>query len=192
MTPADATTEDRHGRILAELAGLSLELARDLQARATAAESGEEAARLASAFHQVSRGLRQTLALELKVIRFRGELAREAQAAEAAEVRRRVAVRDAAVEARRWEVASQVRPLIWTEREDELSDAKRAEAERLDLDFDGWLQEAQRRPDFLEVDVDDLIIEACEVLGFDTALLYEPVDPDSATGEVQVASADSS
>ena len=64
MTPtAAAIPEDRHGRILAELAGMGLELARDLRERALAAETAEEATRLARAFQAISRGVRQTLAL---------------------------------------------------------------------------------------------------------------------------------
>ncbi|MCR5879149.1 hypothetical protein [Phenylobacterium sp. J367] len=71
--------EDRHTVTLRALAGMSLELCRDLQQRALNAESPEDAVRLATAFHRVSRGLRQTLALELKLVRYKDELHFKAQ-----------------------------------------------------------------------------------------------------------------
>ncbi|HVI34393.1 hypothetical protein [Phenylobacterium sp.] len=83
--PIPAIAEDRHGRILAELAGLSLELARDLQARALAAESAEDAAKLAAAFHRTARCVRQCLALEAKLVH---DLAREARVAAEARLKR--------------------------------------------------------------------------------------------------------
>src|SRR6185369_14632847 len=61
--PPDA--DDLHSLMLRRLASLSLELAESLQQRAMEAETTEEAARAAEAFHKVARGLRQTLALEL-------------------------------------------------------------------------------------------------------------------------------
>ncbi|WP_334165496.1 hypothetical protein, partial [Phenylobacterium sp.] len=70
----DAPAQDRHSAMLAELAAMSLTLARDLQNRALEADTPAEAAKLAAAFQRVARGLRQTLALELKVIRFRDEM----------------------------------------------------------------------------------------------------------------------
>ena len=75
--PIAPIPEDRHGRILAELAGLSLELSRDLQARALAAETVEDATKLAAAFHRTARAVRQCLALEARLIHDR---AREARA----------------------------------------------------------------------------------------------------------------
>src|SRR5690349_3387401 len=77
---------ERHGRVLAELSELGLGLARDLQARALAAEDVKTAADLGLAFHRIARSVRQTLALEARLERDRERAAREAAqaAAEAA------------------------------------------------------------------------------------------------------------
>jgi hypothetical protein len=175
MEPATAVHEDRHGRILAELAGLSLALARDLQERALAAETAEEAARLATAFQHISRGVRQTLALELKVIRFRNELDREAKAAaaEAAEAARcHENFRAPAIRARRDSVAHAVERLIYCEPESEETDFDDRRALALQVRLNEWLALAGDRPDFTTTDEDALIIEACEMLGLDPGRLY--------------------
>jgi len=163
--------EDRHGRITAELAGLSLELARDLQRRALETEDHAEAARLAEAFHKVSRGLRQTLALDMKLIRFRGELAREARAkAEAQEAKRQLEAEERALFYRHKQAMLDryVGGLIWNEHE--RPEAERAElAERLEA----WIAEASDRPDFADTPDGDLLLEACLDLGLDPAPLFE-------------------
>ena len=54
---------ERHELILDELARLGLSLARELHADAFESQDPDQRARLAQAFHQVSRGVRQSVAL---------------------------------------------------------------------------------------------------------------------------------
>ncbi|WP_374471148.1 hypothetical protein [Phenylobacterium sp.] len=175
---------------------MTLTLARDLQVRALEAQTTEEAARLARAFQQVSRGLRQTLALELKVIRYKDEQAREAAAAEAeveALQRRAAEARDQAVEKRRRAIRDRAHQAIWTEAEaDEFPEdfEPPEDPERLARALEAWLDEAVRRDDFLTDDFDILVIEACDAIGADAGLLYDiedrpwsPPDPASASAE---------
>src|SRR3954470_22798673 len=117
--PPDA--DDRHSLMLRRLAALSLELAEDLQARALAAETAAEARGLTDAFHKVGRGLRQTLALELKVIRFRKDLEREVNAdpIRQLEARQQADARSVRLRWRKQQVADYIEPLIYNEREDE-------------------------------------------------------------------------
>lgn len=175
---ADAAppAEDRHTAMLRELAAMSLTLARDLQQRALQAETPDEAARLAAAFHRVSRGLRQTLALELKVIRYRDEAQREAGEVAAA-------ARPEAVAQRREAVRRTTSRAIWTERERPDWQAEGdgfdrpeppQDTRRLACDLQRWLDRAVRRPDFLIADVDDLVLEACAAIGADPAFIYGP------------------
>jgi hypothetical protein len=81
-TPAEDMAE-RHTRILAELAELTLDAARGLHGRLVAAETTAEAQALGLTFARVSRALRQTLLLEAKLDKERRAQAREDQAAEA-------------------------------------------------------------------------------------------------------------
>jgi hypothetical protein len=111
MSAAAHISETRHGHILAELASLGLTLARDLHARALAAETTEEAAKLATAFHRISRGVRQSLALEAK-------LEREQQAHELQHAPLREKERLARVSRRHTQVFRTVERLIWNEAED--------------------------------------------------------------------------
>ncbi len=186
MAPPAPPMEDRHSAMLAELAAMSLTLARDLQNRALEAESVEDAARLAAAFHQVSRGLRQTLALELKVIRYKDSVAREAaEAAEAKAAAERLAVEThaQAMGARREALRDQVGRCIWTEGEDLSRDEfpegfePPEDPERLARDLERWLDIAVQRPDFVDADFDLLAIEACDVIGADANILYEIHEP---------------
>jgi hypothetical protein len=105
-------SETRHGHILAELASLGLTLARDLHARALAAETAEEAAKLAGAFHRISRGVRQSLALEAK-------LERDQRAHNLQHAPLREKERLARVSRRHTQVFRAVERLIWTEAEDD-------------------------------------------------------------------------
>ncbi|HVI34079.1 hypothetical protein [Phenylobacterium sp.] len=176
--------EDRHTAMLRELAAMSLTLARELQQRALQAETPDEAVRLATAFHRVSRGLRQTLALELKVVRHRDDQAREAQVAtDAAAEAAAAALRPQAIADRREQVRKLTSRAIWTEHD---PPDWRAEADDLDLpappqdttrlacDLQRWLDRAVRRADFLSAPVDDLVREACAAIGADPAFIYAP------------------
>ncbi|HVI30674.1 hypothetical protein, partial [Phenylobacterium sp.] len=178
--PADAAAQDRHSAMLAELAAMSLTLARDLQNRALEAETPEEAAKLAAAFHRVARGLRQTLALELKVIRYKDEAAREGGApppapapleslgptAPAAGVARRLA----AVRRRIRDAWSEHEAADWLP--DDAEDAPKRPPRPPPSDplwgrLDAFLADAGERPDLLEADFDILVIEACDAIGLD-------------------------
>jgi hypothetical protein len=105
-TPAEMN--ERHGRILAKLSELSLTLAVDLHARALAAEDTDEVAELVNAFQKITRGVRQTMALEARLHRDGAIAAREA----AVEDER---TRPARIERRKAEVRAAVERLIWTE-----------------------------------------------------------------------------
>jgi hypothetical protein len=169
--------------MLAELASMTLTLARDLQNRALEAETADEATKLAGAFHQVSRGLRQTLALELKVIRFRDEQQAEADQFAADEA----AARDMAEELRarrlarrRAKVRDTAGRAIWVEQEapdwDDRWGARPEPPEdpaRLARDLDAWLDRAARRPEFLQAEVQQLVVEACDAIGADPAFIYQ-------------------
>jgi len=110
MSADTPISETRHGLILAELAGLGLTLARDLHARALEAETGEEAAKLAGAFHRISRGVRQSLALEAK-------LERDQQADELQHAPLREKERLARVSRRHDQVFRAVERIVWSEAE---------------------------------------------------------------------------
>ncbi|HEX3701024.1 MAG TPA: hypothetical protein VHV27_10160 [Phenylobacterium sp.] len=117
----------RHGRILEDLAELGLGLARDLQVRALAAETAEQASDLSMAFHRVSRSVRQTLALEARLHR---EQLRHAEAEAIEELRQR----PARAEQRRRDLHARVKRLIWTEREGDEAEDLLAELN----DYLGW------------------------------------------------------
>jgi len=110
MVDPDGTLE-RSDLILDELATLGLTLARDLHNRAVEAKDNDQAARLAMAFHHISRSVRQSLALQARLQRDR---AREARGAEDQAEQRRAAP----VQARKLQVRAAVQRLVWTERPD--------------------------------------------------------------------------
>jgi hypothetical protein len=102
----------RHAAALGQLAELGLALAADLQRRALAAEDDDTAAKLADSFHKVGRSVRQTLALEAKLLREQAVDARELAAEDAR-------TRPARIRQRQREVRREVERLIWNEVEDE-------------------------------------------------------------------------
>lgn len=115
---ADADLEALEAATLRDLMVQGAALAADLQARALAAESSDEAARLAGAWHKVGRSVRQTIALSRRA-------RRDASVAEQA-------VRAAAVERRKAHLAATLRYEIWCEHEG-------LEAEELDDHLDELL-----------------------------------------------------
>jgi hypothetical protein len=123
-----ANMAEQHSLVLAELTELGLTLARDLHARAMAAETADDARDLGLAFHRISRSIRQTLALEAKLERDRQRQDREDRAEATRAARDRVYHR-------RTQVHAAVERAIWTEAED-------YEAERLLADLDLHLDEA--------------------------------------------------
>ncbi|THD79362.1 MAG: hypothetical protein E7812_09825 [Phenylobacterium sp.] len=103
---------ERQGRMLAELAELTLEAARILQGRLAEAQTPAEARDLGLTFQRVSRSLRQTLMLEMRLEKDRRALAREA-ADDAAKAREAEAkAREAEVQVRRFKVRHAVSRMI--------------------------------------------------------------------------------
>jgi hypothetical protein len=163
MSARDAMDE-RHSRVLAELSELGLSLARDLHARALAAEDLSEAAGLSLAFHRISRSVRQSLALEARLVRERERRA-DAERAQAAEGT------SALRHARKARVRAAVERLVWTETEDE------DEAERLIEDLGNLLDEEALAPAFLEGSVEVQIERIRRALGLAARVLAEPTPP---------------
>ncbi len=156
----DATRQERQDAVLAELSELGLTLARELHARALSAETTAEAETLALAFQRVSRGVRQTFALELKIERERRAAERE-DAAAAAEARRQERLAEISPPAdwrtspaarRKDRVRGALCRLIWDEAEGD-----EAEIEVLNEDLESRLHEASLREDFLDMPIETLI-----------------------------------
>ena len=153
MTEPAGSDAERVQRILGELTELGLALARDLHARALAAETAQEAQALGLAFQRVSRSVRQSLALEAKLQRDAQLAAREAQAG---------AVEDRALTRQPWErrvaihqerVREAMHPLIWTEAEGD-----EGEFEILEDDLTVRLDEAAFDGDaFLQTPIEALV-----------------------------------
>jgi hypothetical protein len=188
---------ERQDAVLAELSELGLTLARELHARAMAAETPQESDKLALAFQRVSRGVRQTFALELKLQRARREAEREvsmgeleeavrlAKAAEAdARSQPEPSAEDLAARARRKRIAGRkdrvkgaLNRLIWNEAEGD-----EEEYEILGDDLDYRLSEAARRSDFLDLPLEALIRQIKSDMGLSgqltlTACEAPPPDP---------------
>ena len=161
MTGPDPIAE-RTQQLLGELAELSMSLARDLHACALAAESVEEKAQMAAAFHKAARSVRQSLALHARMRREAAEALAAAEAAKKARVR-----------ARRERIFEAVDRLIWDEAEDDDSAARRSDeaAERLDA-----LAEA---PDFLETPAEVLVERLCAAFGITPPATLSPAWPDA-------------
>lgn len=152
-TPAEMA--ERHGRILSELSELGLGLARDLQARALAAEDTATAADLALAFHRISRSVRQSLALEARLDR---DLRRHSRD-DREEAEREAAAR---VKQRKAQLRKAVERAIWDEVEGE-------EAECLVYDLDDLLQLEAASEEFTLAPVAAQIARLREGLGLSAA-----------------------
>jgi len=163
-----AEMAERHGAILAELSELGLSLARDLHQRAMTAETPDEAAGLAGAFHRISRSVRQSLALEARLERDRCRADREDQAEIRREHERRVSRRKA-------QVRAAVERLVWTEAEDDV------EAERLVDDLEMLLDEEVLADDFAADPLDAHIERIAADLGLSSALPVHGEGGPSAT-----------
>ncbi|MDB5495146.1 MAG: hypothetical protein JWP86_2483 [Phenylobacterium sp.] len=129
-----------------------LELAEKMQEDAMAAATADERARLGAAFHRISRGVRQTAALRVKLA---GDATR-CDRDEAAEVvrldeRRRARRKD--------QVSATVQRLIWTEAE---SDDSR---EDLKADLEDLLDIEALDETFATQDLDLQVARICETLG---------------------------
>ena len=105
-----ADMHERHARLLGRLAELGMALAEDLHARALSADTPQEAETLASGFHKLSRSVRQSLALEVR-LRRDAERVRREEVTQAETDAAKPAIR------RRAEAKARLDRLIWTEAE---------------------------------------------------------------------------
>jgi hypothetical protein len=151
MTSAtDIAAEMNEG--LARLFEAGLELALRIQADALSAEAPEARASLAVAFHRVSRGVRQTAALRMRLA---GDLKRFQTEAES----KVVSLEAARVEKRRIQVRTEVQRLIWTEGGDE------TDRENLTADLDELLDIEEQDEAFLEKPVEALVARIAAAMG---------------------------
>jgi hypothetical protein len=156
---------ERHGRMLARLAELSLSAAEILHERLVTAETNAEARDLGLALQRVSRSVRQTLLLEAKLEKDRRAAAREeVQAAETAR-EGEVAVRKVAVRHQFARVALEA-----------LED--RDEVDLLLEDLDEQLEGYVRGHDFEAAPIEALIGRICKDLGVE--LPADEAEPEDA------------
>jgi hypothetical protein len=157
--------QDQQNAILGELAQLGLSSARDLHARQLAAETPEQASRLAFALHRISRSLRQTLALQAR-------LERDAQRAEREDAAEVVELDKRRFEKRKAQVKAAVESLIWTE-------AESPEAyETFSLELEDLLAiETQDAEAFEDEPVDDQIARLCSRIGLQIPPPDDPPPP---------------
>ena len=110
---------ERHGRMLGRLAELGMSLAEGVHAQAAAAlDAGDPkaVADFAMTFHRVSRSVRQSIALEARLVRDAARAEREGIAE--AERQRTAILRDpVAMVRRKAAVREAVEQIIWSERE---------------------------------------------------------------------------
>lgn len=162
MSVASDMTE-KHARILGELAEFGLDFARKLHGQGMAAETPEETASVARAFHTVSRSIRQSVALEAKLAREALQREREDRAdaerlARDEDLSERFRAQ-APILARRSRLSNVLERIVYAESEDE------DEAERLVEEIDERLDDEAKAPDFLEHALDDQITRLCREFG---------------------------
>jgi hypothetical protein len=164
---------DRHSRMLADLAELTLTAARDLQVRLVKAETPSEAAELGLAFQRVSRSLRQTLLLE-------GKLAREHRAGDREEAAAAQKAREAGLRERK----DRLRSAVTREIAEACESLEEAEdfATSLEQMLDGYVLD----PEFADASLDELAEVICQDLGL-PALADEP---DAAEGPDEIDAAE--
>jgi len=147
--PADMA--ERHARMLAEFAEIALTAARELGASLSQAETPDEKALLMGALHRAGRALRQSVALEAKLVRdaARGVREAESEARDAA---------DAQVQRRKDQLQATLKRLLWNERE-------AADAERLEPLLDELIEEDACFEAFLADPIETQIARLAEQLG---------------------------
>jgi hypothetical protein len=148
-----ADIAERRARILGDLAERGHALACKLHDDAMAADEPEARTKLAAAFHQVARTVRQTLALEVRIERDLARAEREARLDLQAGRERAVTVRKARVKAA-------VESLAWTEAEPD-------EAHRILDALDVLLADDSADPAFLDGEIDSYIARLRHDLGLD-------------------------
>ncbi|MGA0607016.1 hypothetical protein ACO2Q0_13565 [Phenylobacterium sp. VNQ135] len=146
---------ERHAAVLAELSELGMAFARDARRDAEAAETPEERARQALVFQRVSRSIRQSLALEARLVR---ELKRDVRddADRAAKLERQK------VDARRNRIRTGVEALIWRETEDMDEDEEAV----FDEQIDDAVHVEVMSDTFFSDDLGDQVGRVLERLGF--------------------------
>ena len=138
-------------RLLDELSGLAMALARDLQACALAATDTGEKTSLALSFERTARSVRQSIAWKTRLIRDRTKQDRQ-DAVHAEEAR------EAATKRRKAQVRLHVERAIWSEAEDDEF------AELQVCELDDRLDAAALEPGFAEADVGCVIARLCKAL----------------------------
>ena len=171
MSDSAQNQAEKVQRILGELTELGLTLARDLHARALAAEGAQEAQALGLAFQRVSRSVRQSLALEAKMQRDAKLAAREAWIGERQAEERARQAHVTGLWNHKGRVHVAMRRLIWAEAEGDDD-----EIETLEEDLSARLDEAALDEDFLKTPVEALVARlAAEMeLGAGAAPAAEP------------------
>jgi len=157
-----AEMAERHAAALRELTELGLALARDLQATALASADPEVKGRLSADFHRVGRTVRQSMALEARLLRDKLRFEREAEAA-------LVEARKEAVKAKAVQVRAAVERLVWTEAED--PDDEDGEVALFMDRVDRELSLVEVEPEFLDQPVEVLVERIRRELG-----LLDPED----------------
>jgi hypothetical protein len=174
---SEAEMMARHGRMLAGLAERAYAVACALADDVASATSRAEKAQSARAFHEVSRSVRQTLALEQ---RLRREARRAALQERDADEARRTRLRSERAETLR----KAVKGLIWTEYEGEDVLEAKAGLERL-------LNELVIEPGFSEADVhgqiERLMTGVARWLARPDRLVWVEDDDDPETGRWEPA-----
>jgi hypothetical protein len=154
FNPADMA--ERHARILAELSELGLGFARQAAADAAAAETPEARAQQALVFQRVSRSVRQSVALEAKLVR---DARRDAAAEQQETAKRR---RGEAID-RQWKLREKVEALIWDETE--TMDAEEEEA--FGDEIYAAVQAEAEAETFLDEPIADQVARVLTALGFE-------------------------
>jgi len=147
-SPADIARDQDEG--LRQLFQAGLELALQVQANAMAAEPAEQA-KLATAFHRISRGVRQTAALRMK-------LACDVQRAERETTADIIRLDDRRIARRKGQLKAAVGRLIWTEAD---SDDREDLGDNLDVLLDIEAQDEAFESEPLAAQVERI----CRTLG---------------------------
>ena len=149
--PTSPDRAERHARQLARYAEIAMRAAEKVDAQLDAAEDPAALASLVSSLHKAGRSLRQSIALEARLVRDAERCDRDAQARDEAR-------RERAVETRKAQVRHAVERLIWTELE-------KPEAEVWSADLEERLDAEALLDDFLDEPLEDHIERAGRELG---------------------------
>jgi len=169
---SSADMKARHQAHLSELAELGMTLARDLHARAVAAETPAEAEKLAVAFHRLSRSVRQSIALEAKLERDRARDAAQGP------VRPPTAAERIRREQRRSELYTVMEAIVFNETEDESESEHYLDADAILEDVCALMTEEEAKPGFADEPIWDQVARLCAIVG-----LKAPPPPERAAPE---------